>query len=66
MGHPECSAKEQRQEVNHLQKTFSEKEINEYSGRTEMPMEERGGPRHPLGDLGRPVEKASELTLLTG
>ena len=44
---------------------FSKKKVIEHPGRTGTPMRKRGGPRHPSGDLGRSVEKACTLTLLT-
>ena len=44
----------------------SEKEILQHPRRTETPRKERGGPRHPQGDLGRSAEKVCEMTLLTG
>ena len=56
-----------RQKANHPQRTFFWGNSSP-SWRIKMPRKERGGPRHPKGDLGRSAVRKTvcELTLLTG
>ena len=49
----DCSLRKQRWEASHLWRIFSEKEISEHPGMTEMPMKERW----PQTPLRRPLER---------